>query len=257
MKTIPVILAICVSLCGCGKSGALDKKNIVAYVNKEPVFDYEVKRDIALRAKYDPAFKISADTERDQLDDIIDRKIVIQSAMEKGLARDERFVSNIRAIWEQMLIRDFIEYKKKELADYLFATDEDIKKFYDNMSYRVVFRFLKSNDKKKLEEIFMKYLETKDASRWHVLGPIGYLEVPSSVFLDAFGMARGEAKMFEGVPNYYIVEVAEKEKAEIAPIENLKPEIEKRVIAVKEKRLFEDWLKSKRKQSKIRVIKEF
>ena len=50
-------------------------------------------------------------------------------------------------------------------------------------------------------------------------------------------------------------EVSEKEKHDIAALENIKSEVEKRVTSLKEKRLFEEWLKMRKKNSKI-VIKD-
>src|SRR3989338_287930 len=138
-----IALSLFLLLSGCGKNHSTADKEIIAYVNKEPVFAYELRRDIALRAKYDPGFKVTPDTESDQLDVIINRKLIIQAAMEKGLAREDRFVNTIRTFWEQVLIRDFIDYKKKDLQEFLFATDDDIKRYYDRMSEKVTFKLVK------------------------------------------------------------------------------------------------------------------
>ena len=173
--------------------------------------------------------------------------------MESGLAREERFVSTIRTIWEHTLIRDFIEYKKKQLQDYLFATDEDIKKYYENISYKATFKVFKSRDKAAADAAYEKYLKDKDTSSWQLIGPVGYDDVGPIALLDAFEMGEGEVGRFTDEPNYYIIEVSGKEKLEIAPLDSIRAEIEKRVISVKEKRLFEDWLKEEKKRSKITI----
>jgi len=250
---LPVlILAVALSLSACAKSPAKDK-DIVAYVNKDPIYKADLKRDIALRAKFDPEFKLTPETESEQLDAMIDRKIIVKYAMESGLAREERFVSTIRTIWEHTLIRDFIEYKKKQLQDYLFATDEDIKKYYENISYKATFKVFKSRDKAAADAAYEKYLKDKDTSSWQLIGPVGYDDVGPIALLDAFEMGEGEVGRFTDEPNYYIIEVSGKEKLEIAPLDSIRAEIEKRVISVKEKRLFEDWLKEEKKRSKITI----
>ena len=250
---LPVfILAVSLSLSACAKSKALDK-DVVAYVNKDPIYKSDLKRDIALRAKFDPAFNLTPETESEQLDAMIDRKIIVQYAMEKGLARDERFVSTIRTIWEHTLIRDFIEYKKRQLADYLFATDEDIKKYYENMSYKATFKLFKSRDKALADAAYDKYLKDKDTSSWQLIGPTGYDDIGPIPLLDAFEMGEGEVGRFSDEPNYYIIEVSKKEKSELVPLDSIKDEVEKRVVAMKEKRLFEDWLKEQKKASKITI----
>lgn len=248
------VLAVSLSLSACAKSPA-KAKDVVAYVNKDPIYQEDLKRDIALRAKFDPAFNLTPETESEQLDAMIDRKIIVQYAMEKGLARDERFISTIRTIWEHTLIRDFIEYKKRQLADYLFATDDDIKKYYENMSYKATFNVFKSRNKALADAAYAKYLNDKDTSSWQVVGPIGYDDVGPIPLLDAFEMGEGEAGRFIDEPNYYIIEVSGKEKLELAPLDTIKDEVGKRVVSMKEKRLFEDWLKEEKKASKITITK--
>lgn len=251
--------AILVSLYGCGRFGAKSQKEeIVAYVNKDTISRSDLKKELALRVKLDPAFKITPDTERDQLDLMINRKLIIQEAMKKGLARRERFVNTIKAFWEQTLIRDFIDFKKAEMEDYLFVSDEDARKYYDNLAQKVTFRVFRTKDRRSAEEAYKKYLKDKDASGWQEIGPVGYGDILSSVLLDAFAMDAAQVKRFEEEPDYYIVEVVNKEKTEgaAAPLADLRPEIEKRIIVMKEKRLFEDWLREKRAKSSIKINRE-
>lgn len=259
VKPLLAILIVSVSLSfyGCGKRNTASDKDVIAYVNRDPIYKSDLKRDIALRAKFDPAFKLTPETEDDQLDAMINRKVIVQYAMEKGLAREERFVNAIRTIWEHTLIRDFIDYKKKELADYLFATEDDIKKYYENMSQKVTFKVFKTKDKRKIDEAYKKYLKDKDTSGWQTVGPVAYDDITSMALLDAFEMQKDEVKKFEDEPSYYLVEVAEKERVELTPLETLKPDIEKRAIAMKEKRLFEDWLKERKRKANIKINKEF
>ena len=250
---LPVlILAVSFCLSACAKSPAKDK-DIIAYVNKDPIYRSDLKRDIALRAKFDPEFKLTPETESEQLDAMIDRKIIVQYAMQQGLARDERFVNTMRIIWEHTLIRDFIEYKKKQLADYLFATDDDMKKYYDSMSYKVTFKIFKSRNKPAADAAYIKYMADKDTSSWQTVGPLAYDDVGPVILLDAFDKGEGEAGVFTDESNYYVIEIAKKEKLDLAPLESIKAEIEKRVIAMKEKRMFEDWLKERKKAAKITI----
>lgn len=254
MRLPVTILAVSLFLTGCGRD-ASKEKGVIASVNNDVIYKADLERDIALRAKLDPEFNLNKDTESEQLDAMIDRKIIVQYAMEKGLAREERFVNTIRTIWEHTLIRDFIDYKKRELQDYLFATDDDIAKYYDNMSYTVTFRVFKSRSKKAADEAYAKYLADKDTSAWKTVGPMSYEDVGMIALLDAFEMEKGSVVRVTDEPNYYIIEVFEKEKHDLAALADIKKEVEKRVISLKEKRLFEEWLKMRKKNSKI-VIKD-
>lgn len=221
-----------ISLQGCGNRDAANKKEIVAYVNKEPIFDYDLKREIALRAKQDPAFKITPDTKTDELDMIINRKLILQDAMKKGLAREDRFVNTIKAFWEQTLIRDFIDYKKRAFKDYIFATDDEIKKYYDNLRLQLTLKVLRSKDKKYIDEAYNEL--SKDSNTtiipWQMLGPVGYEDVGPGVLLEAFSMEVGESKILYDPPDYYLIMVSGKDEKALEPMGTLKPEIEKRVL---------------------------
>jgi hypothetical protein len=155
-------------------------KKIVAYVNKEPIYESELNREIALKARRDPMFKVTPETLSEELENIVNRKLIIQQAMEKGLAREDRFINTIKSFWEQTLIRDFVGYKRKDFQDYLFATEDEIKNYYDSM------------------------------------------------------------------PG----------KEDLGPIDDARPEIEKRIIESKENKLFEDWLESERKKAKVEIVKK-
>ncbi len=249
-----MLFSALLTLAGCSKSGPALKKDVLASVNGEPVFMSDLKREVALRARQDPTFKVTPDSATDQLNTIIDRKLIIQEAMEKGLAREERFVNTIKSFWEQTLIRDFFEYKKRSFQDYLFATDGEIGQFYDKLGMRVTFKVLKSTSKRDIDDAFKRYASSaSEAGGWETIGPVGYEEISSSVLQDACDMVPGEVRRCDDPPYYYLIAVTNKDRVEVEPLERIKPEIEKRIRAMKERRLFDEWLKEKRKRSSIKV----
>jgi hypothetical protein len=232
-------------------------KEVVAYVNKEPIYLSELKREISRRAKSDPSVKITPETKNELLQSLIERRLIVQAAMKIGLARQEKFVNTIKAFWEQTLIRDFIDYLNSQAQDYIFVTNEDIKEYYDNLSVKVTFRILRATDPATFNEACKKYLKDKDISSWQVLGPVGYEDISDFALLDAFGMPIGEVRRYEEPNNYYLIVVTAKEPVSIAPLEKLKADLEKRVIVLKERRLFEDYLKAVRDRANIKVSKEY
>ncbi len=251
-----VMLFGLIFLSGCAKYDLLNKKDVIAYVNKEPVLASELKRAIALRARQDPTFKVTPETEAEQLDTIINRKLIVQKAMDIGLAREDRFVNTIKSFWEQTLIRDFLEYKKKTFQDYLYATEDEIKKYYNGLSDRTTFKVIKSRYKSGIDDAYNKLAENKDFEMpsCETIGPVGCEDITSDVLRDAHKMPEGEFKTFEAPPYYYLIKVEKKEKVTVEPLETLKSEIEKRIIAQKEKTLLEDWLKEERKKSVIKIL---
>lgn len=253
-RPLLIIWAILI-LAGCSRSGLTKDREVVAYVNREPILASELKKEVALKAKRDPMFKVTPEAEYDYLDMIIDRKLIVQAAIKKGLAREDRFINTIKTFWEQTLIRDYFDYKKNQFQDYLFVTDDDVKKYYGNLSQKVTFRILRMEDKRAIDEAYKKYIKDKDISTWQVVGPLGYEDITSNVLLDAFEAGKGEVRKIDDGHYHYLIEVAEKEKITLEPLENIRSEIEKRVIAMKERRLFEDWLRKERKEARIKITK--
>lgn len=249
-----IFMAACLLLCGCSRS-ANTEKDIVAYVNKDPISRPELMRDIALKAKFDPQFRLTPDSEAQILDSMIDRKLIIQNAMKKGLAREERFVSTIKAIWEHTLIRDFIDYKKRQMQDYLFATDEEVKRYYDNMSVKAAFRIFRSRDARAADEAYEAFLKDGDTSRWQALGPVSYEDIESAPLIEAFELAKGQGGRFSDGFYEYAVVVSDKEPSEVQPLDKISDDVKRRVIAMKERRLFEEWLKNEKKAAKITITK--
>jgi parvulin-like peptidyl-prolyl isomerase len=252
---LPAILIVLIILSGCGKNSST-KEEIVAYVNKEPVYASELQREIARKAKSNPTLEITPETKYDQLALIIDRKLIVQAAMQEGLARKEKFTNTIKNFWEQTLIRDFVDLKNKEAQEYVFAANDEINKYYDNLATKVTFKILKDRNKEVIEKAYKKYLGDKDATNWQTIGPVSYEDLETSEVLDAFSMPKGQVKKFDDGYNYYLIMVSEKEKNDIPPIETLRPDIERKITDLKEKLLFEDWLKKERKNSRIKINKE-
>lgn len=255
--SLKLLFLFLIFLSACVKSDKNNGKTVLAYVNKEPIYLSEFKREIALRAKSDPSFKGTPEAKEEQLQSLIERRLIVQAAMQEGLAREERFVNTIKAFWEQALIRDFIEYKNSQAKDYLFATNEEINKYYDNLSKKVTFKVLRATDKLTFEEACKKYLIDKDTSAWQTLGPISFEDITDMALVDAFDLPLGEVRRFEEPDNYYLILVASREPIGVEPLEKLKADIGRRVIALKERRFFEDWLKEERRRASIKINKNY
>lgn len=130
-----LLLAIILApvLSGCSKESN-DREKVIASVNKEQISLKEFQREIALRSKQNPHYKVTPQTVKEQLDTVIDRKIMIQEAMKNGLANNEDFVRTIQTFWEQTLIRELIAAKNHEWEDRLFVTEQEIQDFYSRMN---------------------------------------------------------------------------------------------------------------------------
>ncbi len=253
------VLSVCLVLftAACGQRETKNTKNVIAYVNEEPIFADELSKSIALKERLEPMFKSGPEDELNQLDVIIEKKLILQAAVEKGLAREDRFVDTIRTFWEQTLIRDFIDSKKEEFQSAVVATDQEVKDYYSRLSRRVTFKVLKSRDRRVIDQAHERItkkggsLDDKESS---VVGPVGYDDITSSVLLKSFDLPLGGVMKAEDLPDYYLVTVINKEVVTLKPLETLRPQIIERVVAMKERQLFENWFKEKRAKAKIDII---
>jgi hypothetical protein len=254
-----LLLSIIIFLPACSKCnlGKVDNDQVVAYVNKEPIFASDLKRSMALKARQDPFLISTPDIEQEQLDMMIDRKLIIQEALRQGLARQDSFVQTVKTFWEQNLIRELLDFKKKEFQNYLYVTEKEIKKYYDNLGKRVTFKVLKSRNKQRIDDIYseIKQNKTVETDSWDIVGPVGYDDITSNVLYEAFELPEGQIKITEEATYYYLIMVVQKQDITRQPLETLRPEIKKQILAIKEQRLFDEWLKTERKNAKIKVLK--
>ncbi len=103
-------------------------------MNKELILLKDFQREIAIKSKQNPSYKVTPHSVQEQMDTVIDRKLMIQEAMKMGLAGNEDFIRTIQSFWEQTLIRELIEKKSSDWEDQLFVTDHEVREFYASIS---------------------------------------------------------------------------------------------------------------------------
>jgi len=97
---ILVFFFICGSFSACDQRTA-SNDNIIGYVNKEPVLASELDRVLSFKQRKSPNQGITSDIRQEQLDLLIDKKLIVQEAIDVGISRDEKFVAMIKTYWEQ------------------------------------------------------------------------------------------------------------------------------------------------------------
>lgn len=238
---------------GCAKVKPSEK--VVATVDGEPVYLKNFKRELALRVKQNPSFRITPNTMNEMLDMIIDRKLVIQEAMEKNLSEQQRFVDTIQTFWEQTLVRDFIDYKNEEVEHLIYVTNSEIRDYYEKLKTRMTFNIAK---RARLHDIdmLMEKLKNGETIEWDTTVSLSYEEVPSQALAKAFELPAGEMDIFEEGNMYYLVYVVDKETISVPPLEEAYRDIKEKIAQRKQRLAFNEWLKDKRSESNIKVNKD-
>jgi len=126
-----VALSFLIIFSGCARR--VDDGAVIATVDERPIYLKDLKRELSNRVRQDPSLTIDKNTLNGLVDTLVKRQIIIQAAMDKKLAEDQRFADTIKTFWEQTLIRDFVKYQAEAAERYIFVTDKEIEEYYDDL----------------------------------------------------------------------------------------------------------------------------
>lgn len=250
---IILILVLFLSLnLGCSKVNSDDEK-IVAVLNKEPITLKEFQKEIALRSKQNPAYKVTPSAIEDQLDIIIDRRLMIQEAMNMGLVSNPDFVRTIQTFWEQTLIRELIENKNREWEERIFVTEQEITNYYRKAQQIVTFKVIRTRDVKKAEEMLERAKKQEDSLKWEVVGPVAYFDVDNLALKEVFHLSEGQQKILKDGEEFLVISVEKKETVALPPLEKIQAQIKKEVLERKKTEALEEWLAEVRGKADIEI----
>lgn len=238
---------------GCAKKPK-QEDTVVATVNGDPIHVKDVNRSIALNLKRDPMFKVTPETLQDQVDVLIDKKLLIQEAIDGKLDQTDRFANTIKTFWEQTLIRDLMAHKDREISGSVSVNDKEIKDYYDKLSHQKTFMVLKSKDKGMIERSAGM---NPDSIKWEgTIGPISYDDTSSGLVMRGFDVPKGKMRVFEYNGMYYLFYTTEDVEVPVAPFDEIKTEIRQKISNAKKQAEFKNWLSGARGKADIKVNKD-
>ncbi|MBI5560152.1 MAG: hypothetical protein HY883_02625 [Deltaproteobacteria bacterium] len=241
------------SACSRGSGG----QERVATVNDAPLFLKDFEEEVSLAARRDPNVRINPQTLENLLQTDIDRKLMIQEAVKRGLSQDERFVRTIKKFWEQTLIRELIDAKTKEWENKFFATDDEVKMYYEGMRWKITVRAASRAAGKEAEEAKEKMLRGEAVEGEAVMGPLLLENVRlTDPLYNAFGLSNGDGGVWKGRGGYLAVRVVKKEPVNLPELRDIYGQISKSLIEQKKERALDIWMDTLRKSSKIEINRE-
>ena len=241
-----LLIAAIVSGCGGGSKG-----KVIAKVNGEPIYESEIKRELAFKMMQDPAFKVTPGTYEAIIKNLINRRIIIQEAVRERLSETERFADTIKRFWEQTLVRDFLEYKTKEFDRQISITESEIAAYRRKAAILTTFDVTSGSSREELIDIMEAAGEGEEV-KWDMTVNLRYGEVPSEVFLKAFDLQVGEMGIYSDDGTHYLIRAKAKKPLEMPPLELDSVEVERRIRDMRARRAFETWLEDKREASEVR-----
>lgn len=247
-----------ISACG----GEKNREQAVASVNRSPILLKEFQKELAVNSRRDPAIKLNSRVIEEQLELMIDKKLMIQEATRMGLAEDERFIETIRTFWEQTLIRDLIGEKTKEWNDRLFVTEDEIQEQYKRLQYKLTLRLVEGIDKKDAHkdanDIKDKMLKGEAIKGEEMIGPLTYetagMGLEEGILNKAFDMNAGEVRVIEDMEgDITVIQVINKEVVSVPPVKDLHDRIKEFVLEQKKHEAIEEWLRGIKKTASISI----
>jgi len=126
MKRYLIIFLGILLISGC-KCQAKDKQ-VLARIN-----NYEITKQEFEEEFKNSGFSVS-DTEESRksfLDNLINRKLILQEAQRQGLDNDSAFLKSIERFWEQSLLKVMLDKKSKDISMLKDAGKKEIEGAYD------------------------------------------------------------------------------------------------------------------------------
>ena len=163
MKSMRYIALLFLLICLIGCAQKDPGKKVLARVN-----NYEISKE-----EFEQEFKASifgaGDTpqgRREFLNHLIDQKLILQDAQERGLDKTRGFLGAIENFWEQTLLRTALEQKIEELAGSFSVTDEEIRSLYTRRIESGYFNTTFEKAAPLLRREISKNKETQALSAW-------------------------------------------------------------------------------------------
>lgn len=255
-KIFPIIFtALSLTLIACG-TGDKGKGETVATVNGSPIALREFQKEVSTVQKRDPNMKLTEEAIEHQLHTVIDKKLMVQEAVKKGLSQDEKFLDTLKEFWEQTLIRELVNAKSREWSERLFVTDEEVKAHYKRVGTRLFLRLVDAENKDRAEEA-KAALARGSFDRAEALGPLLIEDARLATPLyAAFDLSEGETALFPGRDDFLVVRVIKKERIPAPPLTTVYAAIKESLLEQKKEKALEDWLEELKSTAKIEITKE-
>lgn len=251
-----VLLSASLLTAGCDAGGKRDASPVVATVDGSPITSDELNRELALRARKDPTFRVTADSVREQLDVLVNRRLLIREAQDRKLTEDARFTQTIQTFWEQTLIRLLMDRVAGELRAASEPTAEEVNGYYSKLSERVTLRVFSSRDAAAVVEA-ARQLEAGTEVRWQrTLAGVRWDDIRSAPFEEAFALAPGQARIFREGETSLLIQLVSREPNTPPALEEIRPRIAARIKERKERRAFDAWLAARREAADVELAPE-
>lgn len=104
------------------------KEEAVISIGQIKITKAEFERDFA---KFNLSKPDTNQARQEFLDNLINRKLILREAENRGLDKEESFLEDVQDFWEQALLKRAVDKKAKELFLTIKIGDDEIRDFYN------------------------------------------------------------------------------------------------------------------------------
>lgn len=119
------IILVLALFAGCTENNTPDQK-IISRINDYQLTQDEFQIQLARELELDEDFKLTAETRRQFLEELIRKELLIQEAKRRKLDQKKQFIQTIERYWESTLIRNLLDMKSREISSRVVVSEEEI-----------------------------------------------------------------------------------------------------------------------------------
>jgi len=132
------------------------QQKLLSRINNYELTLDEFQEQLTVELEINDTFKLTTETKRKFLEELIQKELLIQEAKILKLDQQKKFIRAIEKYWELTLIRDLIDIKNREISKKITISEEEAREHYQKMKKEnpdlADFKAMASEIKKKLKE---------------------------------------------------------------------------------------------------------
>ncbi len=267
MKKLLILISVAVLASGCTQKGDLDN-SVIAKINDTKITKEDFLREINRVPEWARDRFKGKEGKEQFLDDLIKKELIYLDAKKKGLDKDKEFIAKVEEFKKMTLLSAIL---KKEIEGKIEVDEKNIKDFYDKNpdefkrgaavrarhilvdteaeAKDILSRIKKGEDFSKLAKSLSK--DKGSAQKDGDLGFFGQGKMVPEFEKAAFSLKLDEvSNPVKTQFGYHIIKVIDKKEGTMVDFERAKNVIKKRLLAEKQKSLFDSYIESLEKNSK-------
>jgi hypothetical protein len=148
-----------------------------------------------------------------------------------------------------------IDEKNHEWADRVFATEDEIRSYYDRLKHVTTLRVYRAASKDEAEEAIEEAVR-HGFSKWPKIGPVALAEAETFSLKDALSLKQGESGVFKYDRGYAAVYVESTSDISLPPIKKMHDRLKREIVQKKRTMALQAWLEQARNSAEIHVYRD-